>query len=388
MGIELSESTYKPYNLRGNPFHPAGLPIQDDPIWAGRHKLRRHIELIIKRVLRSRKSECIVINGDYGTGKSHTLLFFHKNINEARYDGSSISIYIKNPGRTITDFYLSLINSLSHSLIVQVSKKVAGAAIREFLSDLAKPGDAENAQYLLERCKDLLSHENLTKALVQKRVASRDFASSIAWLALDENTEIVWKWLSGVRLEPRQMRRIGALTQLYLPEQVEEALCGLVGMLRACGYSTVFLMLDEVEDLLNVRDDKLRFQYLCSLRRIIDRNPMNFCFIFACTEDGWREILLNYQPLASRLAKGNFIQLFNLTFEEMRVFIEEYLRQYRTADPLFPLYPFKDEALKCIHELSNGCPREIVKLCALAIERSIDKGEKAIQDITVRESIS
>ena len=331
------------------------------------------------------------MNGDYGTGKSHTLQFFYKKINEAKYGGDLLSIYVKNPGRTISDFYLSLINGIGRTLVIEASKKVAGMAILDSLRELAKSCNEEDAKTLLDRCKSLLSHDNLTKILVQRRIIqSRDFASSVAWLALDENTEIVWKWLSAGKLEPGQMRRIGVLTQLFLTEQVEETLCGIIALLRAYGYSTIVLMLDEVEDLLNIRDDKLRFQYLCSLRRIIDRNPVSFCFVFACTEDGWREILLNYQPLASRLAKGNFIQLFNLTFKQMRVFVEDYLQQYRvegSEPPPFPLHPFKEDALRCIHELSNGCPREIVKLCALAIERSIDKGGKVIEEQSVRESI-
>lgn len=380
--------TYKKYGLFCNPFHPAGLPMEQDILWASRYKLKLRLKDVIKRIIRSRKSECVIINGDYGSGKSHTLLYFNENINNGEFGEDIISIYVKNPGRGLMDFYRYLISALGFSRISVFAKELIGMTLSKRLRHINSKSKYVNYAETLKKYTKIFSPEFLSDKIARAHFLSHNFASALTFLGLELHPEVAWKWLTGTRLGPHEMRKIDVMDSLVTTEHIEEAICSIINLLHECKYKVTFIMLDEVEDLLNIKDEAARAEYLRSIRRIIDYNPTGLGLFFACTEDGWREILLNYQPLASRLARGNFMQLFNLTFDETKQFIIDYLSPYRVRNATPAEFPFEEASLKLIHEYSSGIPREIVKACALSIEHAFNKGSQSITDDIVREALS
>jgi len=304
------------------------------------------------------------------------------------YGKNLISVYIKNPGQGIVDLYRYLITAIGFTKIQRFVKEVVGAMILRFLQDNRNTSEEIDYCEILDKYMNNLSPDFLSTKISNLYGIMPDFASAISFLALNNEIDLSWKWLRANKLGPSEMRKINVLNSLSTTEHIEEAILSLLKLMYAYGYRIVFLMLDEIEDLLNIKDENARIRYLRSIRRIIDNTPTKFGLFFACTEDGWREILLNYQPLASRLARGNFMQLFNLTYSETREFIADYLSPYRTKKSLNREFPFEEGSIKLIHEYSNGIPREIIKACALSIEQGLNKGSRLISEEIVKQALS
>jgi len=206
-----------------------------------------------------------------------------------------------------------------------------------------------------------------------------DLAKSMTWLGLDDNEkrQYAWKWLTAAPLTAFEMRKASLSKTLEGPA-VAEVLNQLLHLIHSELGKAIVVMIDEFEDILAIKEEALRISFLRGLRRIIDGAPRAFGVFIACTAEGWRDGLLAYHPLASRLLKENFIPLNELDQEMTQRFIANYLNAYRTSKTT-KLFPFARDAVEEIFKATHGNPREIVKACRTCLRRKLHEPDVEIR---------
>lgn len=384
---EDSESrAYEKFGLKENPFKTHYGFIAEHSLWAGSEDVKRQIEQLIDDVVATGMQQYAILCGEYGTGKSYSLLYFLQQINRNALSHAVMGVYVENPGNSLQQFYRSLIQSIGSATLINLGKKLIGkVALREMRCLLDKIEEADtNFRVFVEEAKRTLSFDFLWPKVAENGgILNDDLAKSMTWLGLDDNEkkQYAWKWLTAAPLTAFEMRK-ARLSKILEGPTVAEVLNQLLHLIHSELRKAIVVMVDEFEDILAIKEEALRISFLRGLRRIIDGAPRAFGVFIACTAEGWRDGLLAYHPLASRLLKENFILLNELDRGMTQRFIANYLNAYRTRRTT-KIFPFTRDAVEEIFKATRGNPREIVKACRICLRMKLDEPDVEIKSSDV-----
>lgn len=124
-------------------------------------------------------------------------------------------------------------------------------------------------------------------------------------------------------------------------------------------YSYSALLLDELENMMGATE-KEKILFFEMLRHFISNMPPGTVFAFASIPEAYEEYSKQFPAFFMRLHYE--FKLRPMSFEEVVELVKKRLSKVRTKDTSAPIYPFTEDALRLIHELGKGNPRQILRL--------------------------
>ncbi len=363
-------------------------PELDCMIFAGRGDVKSKLEGRIRRGLATNTSVHTFIYGDYGSGKTHTLHYFHKYVSD-QHGVEVLPIFVPQPQvdarSTPSDLFRSIVTAISPVEIFEL---------------LSKIWDAHQDE--------LQQHTELYKriSVLQKYVQNRDLSYIIYKYIISRPAEdySVIKWLSGERCTSREKQTLGVISDNSDPNIAIRTLLTLFGLFNKYDKKYMLLLLDELETLRVLSRRKL-VDFETFFRQLVSEQH-GIATVMAQSveqtlEDGL-EIFLGNSPVGSRIGfPQNYV--FLKPFDDpndVQNFMKELIAQLRPTDAdvsklvetaqreteetvMENLFPFTSEALDlmCQSILEAGpslFPRNIQNAATQCLGEAMSKNRRII----------
>lgn len=338
------------FGLQDNPF--SLVPSAEVENWAGMPKTKEALADVVASVRPDDvgSSECVVIHGDYGAGKSHALRYFAHQINTEQ---DSLAIYMSEVVTGAAPKFSELCKGICEQLKDEPTNHIAksvDAAIKKCADRLAKEKDINiSSQMAIEQAVPK-QDRYMVKHLCDKQ--------SIPDMGKEDHA---------------------AATQLASLFRVMTS--AIDGDLPP--YSAVYLFLDEMEHVFEAKA-AAQIQFFSALRILI--NAVNEHFAMVLSFSAPTAVLEAAVPeyLKERMTR-QYIGCEKLGPEEAQQFTQDFLRQIRidsfSAPDNNPYYPFSEGAIEVIFERETTLvPRRILQAMRRIWERAVrreglEKGE-------------
>ena len=152
-----------------------------------------------------------------------------------------------------------------------------------------------------------------------------------------------------------------------------EAIRYIVKLLKREGFTHVFILVDEFEDLTAGRLSKAQLDnYIHNLRILLDQHR-EWCLLFAINPHALERLQTLSPPLADRILVRK-IALDNLDDEEVKKVYGVYLSLAKYNGD----FPFTDEAVGFIRETSDGNLRRVLKAAFALFESAADANVRVL----------
>lgn len=395
---EVEATSYRIYQLRLNPFPMSGVAPEHPKVFAARDYAYTRISDFIVRTFKSKKWSGTVVIADYGNGKTHTLKLIRDTINEelgTTSSGSCLAIFIENLGDNLTEFHQILLREIGISDFIELLWNIVNKEIiqklqddaylkrfipeqpqlfqpdnvRPYFSSLSTLRRAVSSRYL---SKDALFSE--ARSILQEIISNQNLLKCCISLLIEADDELVdtsWRYISGRSLTLAESRKLGLSKSSITDEEIaQEIFSNIMNIFRANSYSNVYLLIDEIEDLIPLTKLKKR-SLLGGLRRIIDNNQINLMMIIGTTMPGWVDLQRSSPPLAERFSI--VVDLPPLTPNQTYELIERYLSSARLDIKEDGISPFSKSLVDDIWKQSEGNVRKILELCYSALEKGVTR---------------
>lgn len=343
---------YQASNLKDNPFR--ALPVQDvDPrmgVWVGYTKEK---DTLVKYIERTRNDmvgnvNFLLLYGDLGTGKSHSMLW-SKHYIQTTADFNSLAFYVptlkKDNGR------LTFAGALKHDIVDKTNLLDELIGFKHFLEQrIAKYKEVNGRP-------DAMSKDDCLKEIIP----SYDLFTFAKLILHCETVDQVRSIVLPDKMSDYQATIIFAnIVNLVTYKFNTQA--------SSISYKkAVYLFIDEI-DLLAEAPAKEQREMNELFRHLYDYCPSAFCLVLSFTATA-AEIPILFAPyVISRLTRQ--IILNPMSPAEAKGFIKEILdSERRNYDGLTGYYPFEESAIDLIvGNLVTITPRKIINTMQQTIE--------------------
>lgn len=346
------------------------------------------------------------IVGDYGSGKTQLLMYAKSKLNEIRDSQTFLkpyTIYIDNPGGSILEFIGTIISKIGEentrkyiwNHIIQTIQS------RTDIQKLLKPYEP-NSEVLFSEMKDsinpysdanTISYKQFLDSFVRqlpppKKRKFDELLSDIVQKILNEDTKdstVAYYFYEFISSDFGINKTWEALTSGNLRQvsgKEADVIRYIVKLLKSEGYTNVFILVDEFEDLTTGRLSKVQLDnYIHNLRTLLDKHR-EWCLLFAMNPKALSRLIELSPPLADRITIRR-LDINNLNIDETRRVIESYLNLAEFKDE----FPFTEDALAFINETCDGNVRRILKATFVLFECAADQKVKIMNKDFVVENI-
>jgi hypothetical protein len=386
---QVSPDIYHKFGLRFNPFPAAGSSPEHPKIIRGVRttQLQRVLDYLVT-TYNSATWVGLVITAEYGNGKTYVLKLIRDEVNGTFMEGKpgqkAIAIYLENIGDNLFDLLSRLVDELSPRLVnaawsyvmdsldpqevrklatditLNSTQKIAGASAESYLKSL------ELARYAVQNSffdKNKLLNR-ITKIL-STVLTVPEFARCVATILVESDERLVstsWRFVKGNKLYVRDIKNLDITkSRLQAEEIAKSILPGLVHLMRSAGFKIIYLIIDEIEDLIPLTPLKAKRDYLGHIRQAIDQLQQNFTMVLGSTPGGWNDLEFSSPPLAERF--GIVIDLAPLSPSETVDLISGYLNTVRIVGAADEIAPFDQESISAIWTHTKGSVRRILDVC-------------------------
>jgi hypothetical protein len=389
---------YTKFFLQHNPFPSLPIPQESPPITADRVAPIKKFKDSVAELTNTGVTVITVVVGEYGSGKSHLLRIFKRNVNSQllSLDKGMLAIYVKTPGNDFTDLLFGFIDDVGKSLLTEYARvmllRYMKANTDEVLAKIFEPsvqkrflsGDFDIDEVLANS--SFVDINSQVRSALFPDVKSDDLVMAFLTLPHPEYGPKAWKWLIGGELDrgEREVLRIGE--GIRDPDTAFRLFGEFVKVLNVVGVKSFVILVDELEKITFLTKTS-RTNYQDVLRQWIDAYPSNACFYFAIAPHQWDLLVKEPTALVRRLS-GNWYVLQAFGEAETRELIEKYLGANRVepyeikeAKKNFPsceseLAPFTKESIPVVQSVSKGTVSTILLLCRRSLEHLYDNFEK------------
>lgn len=343
------------YGLRGNPFLDDIAREEWLATWVDRETQFKKWTQVISNSVSSNKNYIVFIIGDYGRGKTLSLL---KIVVESRKHGEILPIYLNFKGEERSKPGLDFIFRIFKSIDFQ---------------QLQKHARTKHLRQAIESLSDDLSEV--------KTVLSTIYSEQ-------KKGELALYFLRG-ELTPTQsqLKELQVLRKIQTIDVAKEYLAGILGFIKRLGYTTLLLAVDEFEYLFSLVPRTQHNIYLALLRGLYDfplgvskevDDIANTAFFIAVSEDGWRNLKEMekkeaavggpIQPLLDRADAETTLGAFSK--KQTRELVEKRLSYDRIRGKYVnkPLIPFTEDFVDFIYQETRGEPRTIIARCGQVLD--------------------
>ncbi|MCW4005291.1 MAG: hypothetical protein NWF04_01635 [Candidatus Bathyarchaeota archaeon] len=371
--LELKQNPkkYDQYGLKSNPFPYVGIPDEKLPLYVSRKKEMKMVEAVIKSSLNGTSSHIILI-GSYGNGKTHTMKYIKKQLEQQVEN--ALAIYLATPGERVLTLYSNFMFEFGFERLEKLVWQFLEYATGE--QNLRKK--VNEGEVLLPEILEI------GKRRLQNEIKYTDFATAFLKMTLEECKFVAWKYLCGEPIPFDHRRELDVVMAIDNDERALRAFMSLKQILSLMDNRLICLLIDEFEAIENV-NYLLKQKILNSIRHLIDLNPQGLCLIIACAPDVWVDIIKEYHAFSERIFRQ--ITLKALNKEDLKKFIVSYLDYYRISpdNDDANIFPFTDDALTEIHKVAEGNVRRMLMICNQAIDMGIEMGSPTLNGTTIRE---
>ena len=376
--LRMRQHYEKKYFLRDNPF--SITPSTGQILWADRVQLRERLEGIIETSLSTSPSRIIINWGDWGSGKTHAMLFFssrlfkeriEKKLN-AKVDFLSCAIYLPRPTSAGSMGELLYQEIVSHITVERVHQIMA--LIRKELTDQGYDD--------LQVRKKILDY---LRGLGRKT----DFAKILVRLIGGGPRDLERRFLLGGSLTSTELKKLGVIRKIESVSDMLDAISLITRLLtQPFGgvleqYLETFIWIDESEALRDISPRDV-FIFRSFVRDLLDYASsdvtaiLNFSLSpgepYSTVEDQLGRAVM------SRVDENVEFPLMTNT-KECSDYIGELLQHFRTTPKKNRFYPFSKEVVDYIigKRIEKGwLPRELNKTFSKALEIGVARNRKAI----------
>ena len=403
-----SNERFKKFGLSFNPFPRAGISDLNSsdsvisklvPIDAD---VRKAIdEFVIDSLFQSNPNSSdkylsAVIRGEYGYGKTQTLLFAKYLLDsfkmEKEYHKNPYVVYIDNPGARLTELVGSIVSQIGDENFkrylwnIVLEKLLTNTEVKQKLLDFVPKGYSlfENEihdpfapintvnyknfldgylKYLGSFPKKKKEFQDLLKTHIVSVFTNTFDNSTVAlyfYELLSENIGINKTW---------EILTSGAAKDLEKKEFY--VLRAISKLIQHQGFTDFYILVDEFEAVTAGRLSTAEMdRYVTNLRALIDKER-NWCTLFAMTGFAFTSLKRVSPPLAERIS-SRVIDLKPLNKERAKTITNNYLNLARET-PADGVVPFNDESLETLRDLSKGILRLFLKSCYTIIQRASEE---------------
>ena len=370
-------------------------PELDCKIFAGRKDVKKKLQGRIRRGLATNTSVHTFIYGDYGSGKTHTLHYFHEYVSEQHGVGI-LPIFVPQPQidarSTPSHLFRSIITAISPVEIFELFSKIWDAHQDE-----------------------LQQHTELYRriSILYKHTQNRDLSYVIHKYIISRPAEnyAVIKWLSGEKCTSKEKQTLGVISDNSDPNIAIRTLLSLFRLFNKYEKKYILLLLDELEKL-DVLSRKKLLDFESFFRQLVSEQH-GIATVMAQSaeqslEDGV-EIFLGDTAVGSRIGyPQNYIWL--KPFDDpvdATGFMKELLQQLRPTDVDVSelvekakteteetvqedFFPFTEEAIELLFQAlfeagSRLFPRNIENAATQCLGEAISENKRIISTKEVSE---
>jgi hypothetical protein len=336
-----------------------------------------------------------VLRGEYGSGKTQTLLFAKYLLEsfaaEKEFHKNPYVVYIDNPGAKLTELIGSIINQVGEEnfkrylwnrVLHYLSKD---EAIKEKLISFIPKGYS-----LFEEDIEPFSPVNTVnyknfidgwyKALAinpKKKKEFQDVLKSFIISALNAELEnpTISIYFYDLLSENIGINKTWELLTSGNAKDLEKKevfiIRAIVRILQSQGYTDFYILVDEFEAVTAGRLTPTEIdRYVTNLRALIDKER-NWCSMFAMTGFALTRLKGVSPPLAERIS-GRLIDLRPINFDRAKQLTIVYLNLAREEDQV-SIIPFDDSGIQKLLELSKGILRVYLKTAFNLLQRASEE---------------
>ncbi len=165
----------------------------------------------------------------------------------------------------------------------------------------------------------------------------------------------------------------------------EEKFTGLLRILVASGFKRVYLLVDEMEDLLLSQrlTSRQRVEYLAALRLLLDKSLKDLGVVLAGVEQAWGRLVSDLPALTGRSSYRILIP--RLDKKSAPALVVNFLNTAREPKT-DSIEPFAQEAIEAALKPSEAIRRRFIAICYQATEIAADEGLKKISKREVEQA--
>ncbi len=164
-------------------------------------------------------------------------------------------------------------------------------------------------------------------------------------------------------------------TNEYKSRDIAELLTEQMGKYPYCA-----ILLDELENMQGA-SEKEKIQFFEMLRHFISNMPEGCIVAFACIPEAYEEYTKIFPAFFMRLHYE--FKLRPMSLDEAYELVKKRLNRVRVKDTDNPLYPFTEDAVKLIHRLGKGNPRQTLRLLHYVLTEASKHRFDPIDDFVV-----
>ena len=271
----------------------------DRRLFFARHDLDIDLKRRLNRAFRTENPPKMVLYGEWGVGKTHTMRHLQYNIEE-QPSYKAVVVFVELPDITR-----------------KATFQVAHAALLDALG--------------IERAKNWLLHFQ-TRHPADARDQIQDFTQSgdiaIAFsnlLGFGEASRIAWDWLRGIKLSASDARMVSLPPVLDQSGHFVKILQMLGRLAREIENAMLVFMLDEATKLDAVSDSDSLAHWTNAFKLLSDDSTKEVGLIVSISVIDLNDIAepLHDPQVLSRFGQSNYVRLSNLSEEETRDFISD-----------------------------------------------------------------
>ncbi len=347
---------YETTNLKDNPFR-SNPNVAADPragVWVGYEKQKEQLNKYLRRSLADQvgNANFIMLYGNYGTGKSHALIWAQNRIlHDKKEFFDSVCYFIptlrKDKGK------LTFAGAFLDDIVAKSDLMANVQAYQNFLNSC------------ISRCREVRNYEDdfpvekIIEVLIPP-VELNNFAKEIHHCQPKE--EDFQKLIAPANLTDYQaMMVFTRLTNLFIHEMEVSATD------KRRFKKGAYLFIDELDDLERASVKEAR-EVNDILRHIYDNCPNCFCMVIALSAEISQLAVLFFDYILSRIHRQ--IELAVLDKEDAVSFVHEILNSNRVdSEGEVEFFPFEEAAIETIaSQLTEITPRKIVTTMQQVIE--------------------
>lgn len=334
------------------------------------------------------------IIGNYGSGKTQMLMYVKYLLDliavDKEYHQKPYVIYIDNPGVRLSELIGKIISEVGeenfkkflwNKIILELEANYRNKLDRDFnldsglfgaTSDPWNKDNKINYKKFIDAWLKNLSNKSIRKTFFENiddlilsilnsyskdkivavyfhRILVEDFGISSSW-------DLIIK---------------GDIKQLTGKEA--DIIRFIIGLLYDEGFSHVYVMVDEFEDITRGRLSKSQVDnYLYSLRTLIDKER-NWTIVFAMTQEAFMSLEESSPPLADRITSRKIL-IKDLTPSEAEALAHNYLKMARVEGYNGnDLTPFTLDSIAELNQRLRGNSRTFLSNCFKLIELAVEK---------------
>lgn len=345
---------YSEANLTGNPFRSNSVQ-ETDPrsgIWVGYDKEKKTFWKFLERTRADQvgNANFVMLYGDYGTGKSHALLWARHQILEAEKKVFNSACYYIQSLRK--DGKITFAGAFRDDIVGKSTLVDDVLAYRQFLTQRAVMHGEELGR----------PPGTSTTELARQLIGSVELGNTAEEiLACSKKEDVEALLAEGATKDYGAMTLFCRLVNLFVHEMQ-------VGGKRERFRKAAYLFIDEL-DLLATSTVKETRDTNELLRHLYDNCPNSFCLVLGFTATAAEVNVLFTDYVTSRVTKTIVLQ--NLDTEDAKNFVKEVLDASRVESKRGKsgFYPFNESAINAIlSDIVAITPRKVVNVMQQVIE--------------------